>query len=113
MEFENFTIEDATRIANGLLNDIKYYESGVELLKQLKETAFEKPESERKSLFVSVGLYANTTEVELDEKINNTLALVESIKRFIQDTEKYLITQNADSTENINNTIEDDSSNED
>ena len=113
MEFENFTIEDATRIANGLLNDIKYYESGVELLKQLKETAFEKPESERKSLFVSVGLYANTTEVELDEKINNTLALVESIKRFIQDTEKYLITQNADSTENTNNTIEDDSSNED
>jgi len=113
MEFENFTIEDATRIANELLNDIKYYESGVELLKQLKETAFEKPESERKSLFISVGLYADTTEVELDEKINNTLALVESIKRFIQNTEKCLITKDADSTENPNNTIEDDSSNED
>ena len=113
MEFENFTIEDATRIASELTKDVGYYESGVELLKQLKAIAFEKPESERKSLFVSVGLYANTTEVELDEKIENTLALVESIKRFIQDTEKCLITQNEDSTENPNNTIEDDSSNED
>ena len=113
MEFENFTIEDATRIASELTKDVGYYESGVELLKQLKAIAFEKPESERKSLFVSVGLYANTTEVELDEKIANTLALVESIKRFIQDTEKCLITQNEDSTENPNNTIEDDSSNED
>lgn len=113
MEFENFTIEDATRIASELTKDVGYYESGAELLKQLKAIAFEKPESERKSLFVNVGLYANTTETELDEKINNTLALVESIKRFIQDTEKYMITQNEDSTENPNNTIEDDSSNED
>ena len=113
MEFENFTIEDATRIASELTKDIKYYESGVELLKQLKETAFEKPESERKSLFVNVGLYANTTEVELDEKIKNTLALVESIKRFIQDTEKCLITQNEDCTESPDNDSKEDSSNED
>ncbi len=113
MEFENFTIEDATRIASELTKDIGYYESGVELLKQLKATAFEKPESERKSLFVNVGLYANTTEVELDEKIKNTLALVESIKRFIQDTEKCLITQSENSTESPNDNIEDDSSNED
>lgn len=100
MEFENFTIEDATRIASELTKDVGYYESGVELLKRLKAIAFEKPESERKSLFVSVGLYANTTEIELDEKIANTLALVESIKRFIQDTEKCLITQNEEDSSN-------------